>query len=228
MSLYLRKLYNYHVRLNNKGGTLFVRLIFICTVLAMGQQRISYLLQSEERSIRHHWDMGSNEIAMTRGKEYQHIAYSSDGNTKRFTYCDTLENIYYVAERNGATITIIGSDDGKPVSKEFKIDSDPWYQSAHDFSDFAMNKQREELYYWVLRPSDMRIVKMRARKGESDNPLTHSTIVAAPVGVYAKFWRAHYSYRNSDGLFVKFRAKQRIPGGTTTVISLLNDQYVSK
>lgn len=195
--------------------------------MALGQQRISYLFETENQSIRHHWDMSANEIAMTRGKEFQHIVYSSERDTKRFTYSDTLENIFYVAERNGSTITVSGTENGKPVSKEFNIDSDPWYQSAHDFSEFALNKDREELSYWVLRPSDMRIVKMRAQKVESDNPLTHSTIVATPVGVYAKFWKAHYSYRNSDGLFVKFRAKQRIPGGTTTVISLLSDQYVS-
>lgn len=170
--------------------------------------------------------MKSNTRKMVRGSETQIIGYNSDEICSFYRKDSGTE---YRVVRKENVLTISGIINGKKIEKSVEIDSSPWYQTVHDFSTFALTvEEGKSMKYWVVRPADAKVVKMKAENIAAADRINCKRVKVNPSGIYASFWKAHYTYRESDGLFIEYRAPQGGPGSEETVISLMKEQYSFK
>jgi hypothetical protein len=75
--------------------------------------------------------------------------------------------------------------------------------------------------FWLVRPVDLKVVKMKASFSKKRSDAKTITLKIAPVGMLSILWKAYYSYRESDGTFVQYRSIHGPPGTPETVVNLI-------
>lgn len=121
--------------------------------------------------------------------------------------------------RDGASLRLTGSLDGKAMDKSFEADG-MWYGSVLLLRDVVLSGQEKSEFY-VTKPEDERVVKLVAIRQETE------TVMAAGIpceavkfkytvpGIQGMFWKSYYWYRTSDGLLVKTEETRGMPGTPT-------------
>lgn len=189
----------------------------LCFLYAEEQHQ--YSLVCGDSAILCDWLITTQCAQFKRGEERQKLEYDAAGRVVHFSYSNKRLNSIYRMQREGNTIVISGTVKGKNIQKSVSISSLPWYQSMHDFSLFACDNSQDELYYWVVRPTDLKIVKMKAVKESKGSTEQVQVIKVFPHGLGALFWQAHYTYRKKDGVFLQYRSVNGGPGTPETVIT---------
>ena len=118
---------------------------------------------------------------------------------------------------------------GKEITKELKIDNRPWYQAWNlSFSRFVLSgRGRQE--FWTLRDSDLKeFVMVVIRENEEVIELNGQAVEAVKVKVtlnnwMSKFWKVHYWFRKSDGVFLRYEGANGPPGTPLTVTELKSE-----
>lgn len=149
--------------------------------------------------------------------------------TKEWKLHNKGEDTDLIAERSDNSIVIKGDFKGKEITKELKIDNRPWYQAWNlSFGRFVLsNRDRQE--FWTLRDSDLKeFVMVVLREKEEIIELNGEAIETVKVKVtlnnwMSKFWKVHYWFRKSDGVFLRYEGVNGPPGTPLTVTELKSE-----
>ncbi len=126
----------------------------------------------------------------------------------------------FLAERTGNVIRVSGTQKGKAVSRQVKVDGAPWYQVFGPLMKELLPAGSAQREFWVVDPSDFAPHKMQVRRAGTERLTIRGTAVDtakihfSPAGALSAFWGADFWYRQSDGLWVTSRLPE---GGAVTV-----------
>lgn len=150
--------------------------------------------------------------------------------TKGWKLHNKGEDTDLTAQRSDNSIVIKGDFKGKEITKELKIDNRPWYQAWNlSFSRFVLSG-RDQQEFWTLRDSDLKeFVMVVIRENEEVIELNGHTEEAVRVKVtlnnwMSKFWKVHYWFRKSDGIFLRYEGANGPPGTPVTVTELVSER----
>jgi hypothetical protein len=127
------------------------------------------------------------------------------------------------AERTGDAIRFSGMAKGKKVSREVKIDGEPWYQIFGPIIGELLPPDRQQRDFWVMNPDDLAPHKMMVRRAGMDRitlagvPTPALKIHFSPAGALAPFWGADFWYRPGDSTWLYSRLPE---GGGLTVTTI--------
>lgn len=199
-----------------------IRLVLLLLIVVItgvcAEKKVQYSLVCGDSSIICNWTIAPGFSYFQRGEEKQTIVYNTDSSVSSFTYIDTLLDTDYTMKREGNSIKVSGKIEGKAINKVLSINRLPWYQSMHDFSRFACDESQKSLHCWAVRPTDVKMAKMKAVKVKKGSDEQVQVIKVFPQGLGALFWQAHYTYRKKDCQFLQYRSVNGGPGTPETVI----------
>jgi hypothetical protein len=141
-------------------------------------------------------------------------------------FLSSERSISYQARREGDQIVVEGELDGETVQAEFPIPDAPWYQSVEKSLEPFVLSGRERIRFMVIQPYDVEpfVMVARARETETveagDETYEAVHVVVSPEGFASLFYRVHYWFRASDGLFVRYEGTRGPPGTPKTVVEL--------
>lgn len=198
-----------------------IKLILILCITVWAQQKHHYIYATGDTILPTTWIKTPRKLKETRGYESRYFYYSN----KKLDSCRTInpnKKTNYVIYRHNSRLHFQGTFMGKKISFTKKIDSAPWYQTSHDLSHFAQSQSNAMVDYWVVRPSDNKVFKMRATKEEKKESPELQYIRISPVGAFYALWKAHLSFQKEDGLFYQYRAVHGKWTNPETVVTLVN------
>lgn len=150
-----------------------------------------------------------------------------ENNTKR-------QDTKLAAHRSGNTIKIQGTFKGKEIAKEFKIDNRPWFQAWNlSLGPFALSG-KNRLEFWTVRNNDLKECTMVVLREKEETIKINSQAVETVkvkvtlTGWTSVFWSAHYWFRKSDGLYLRYEGANGPPGTPVTVVELVSEAEVSR
>ncbi len=133
------------------------------------------------------------------------------------------------AERTGDSIRFSGTVKGKSVSREVKVDREPWYQIFGPIITELLPQDRERRDFWVVNPDDLAPHKMMVRRAGTEQITLAGVATAAlkihfsPAGGLAPFWGADFWYRPQDFTWLYSRLPEN-GGLTVTTIQAAGTQ----
>jgi hypothetical protein len=135
----------------------------------------------------------------------------------------TAEGTSVKAQRVGNTIQLRGIFRHQPVSKEYTIDSRPWYQYPEiSLLDFALSAQ-QRMEFWIISPDDLNIFEFEAVKMGmetieiSGRSVKTIRIRIKALGFAGNFWHADYWFAIVDGSYLRYQAVHGGPGTPPTI-----------
>ncbi len=131
------------------------------------------------------------------------------------------------AVRRGNAIHLVGTVNGRPVDKLFKIDSAPWFQAMSVCLRAMVFSNASKMEFWILRPDTLKPHKLIAEKQGVDTmpvlgkPAEVQQITIGLPGMLAPFWSATYWFKKEDGVFVKYEGPHGPPGSPMVMVNLV-------
>jgi hypothetical protein len=122
-------------------------------------------------------------------------------------------------ERTGDLIRFSGTVKGKRVSREVKVDAEPWYQIFGPIITELLPEEKQQRDFWVVNPDDLAPHKMTARRAGAERITLAGVLTPAvkihfsPAGALAPFWGADFWYRPQDSTWLYSRLPEN--GGLT-------------
>lgn len=196
-------------------------LFLFLSAFADEMETLNYSVRNGDTEVRSRWFIRKGMAELFRETEKQTYTFNLRDETTSFSLADSATNTDYTVERDGNKLIMKGKIEGAAIDQMVEIDDSPWQQSVHDLSGFALNNREESHTFWLVRPVDLKVVKMKADFSRRRSSAEVITLRVAPVGVLSILWKAYYSYRISDGVFVEYRSIHGPPGTPETVVSLL-------
>lgn len=130
------------------------------------------------------------------------------------------------ARREGNVLVLTGYRQGEKVHERLTIDDAPWYQAQSLSLRAFLAAPATSLEFWTLRPDKLTALKLRAVKKEreridlGDRQVLAQRLEIRLTGLGALLGRSSYWLRPEDGLFLKYRGPEGMPGLETTTITL--------
>lgn len=166
------------------------------------------------------------------GTVRQAFRVAADLGTREWRFSDPGREMDLAASIRGERIVLSGSFRGKKVDKRFAAGGAPWNQLFQmGLAPFVLTGGRETAFRSIgtQGPGELKIGRMSVtRKGEETIEIAGRPIAAVRVrialsGLLAVFWHGDYWYRKSDGLFLRYRGKNR-KGGPIAVSELIAEE----
>jgi len=149
-----------------------------------------------------------------------------DYSTRRWELSDPDARTAVQVERTGNRLCAAGRLDGESIHLCRSIDAAPWYQTLSLSLRPFLDSSQTALEFWSLRPKTLKPYKLRAVKQQDEEiEVLGKKILAQRVeirlaGLGGLFWKAHYWFRDSDALFVRYCGPTGLPGASKTIVTL--------
>jgi len=150
--------------------------------------------------------------------------------TLRYAFASPARRTAYTATREGNQISLQGTLNDQPLSRRFRIDSHPWFQSMEwSLQPLILSGSSQPLVFWVLQPFEGRVYLMQAHEERTEEIDVDSRTVEAmrvrvsPWGILSAVWSSLYWFRPSDGEFLRYEAVRGLPGTPKTVVELVQE-----
>ncbi len=174
------------------------------------------------------------ELATTRpnGSVRQTFRTAVDLTTLEWTFSDPARRMELAAAVQGEAIVLTGSFQGKKVARKFAAAGAPWnqlFQVGLGFFALSSRKSFQFRSIGTQGPGELKIGKFSVtRKAAESIDLAGMKIAAVHLrvslsGLLSIFWHGDYWYRQSDGIFLRYRGKNR-PGGPIAVSELVMEK----
>jgi len=147
------------------------------------------------------------------------VRWSPSAGAVAWHWKDTVKKTELDGERVGNVIRLSGTIEGKPVTRDVKIDGAPWYQIFGPVLGDLLPGIQGQREFWVVNPDDGSAHKMQVRRAGAERLTLNGTPVDAvkvhfsPAGALAPFWGADYWLRAADSVYVYSRLPEN--GGLT-------------
>lgn len=148
------------------------------------------------------------------------IRWTPGSGTTDWRLSDSKSGDELRAKRSGDVIHVTGTLKNRPVDRQVRVDSAPWYQVFGPLMEELLPAGISQREFWVLDPADLAPHKMQVRRAGTERVAVRGTTVDAarihfsPAGALAAFWGADFWYRQGDGLWVTSRLPEH---GSVTV-----------
>jgi hypothetical protein len=126
--------------------------------------------------------------------------------------------------RRPHAIIIEGRWKGHKITRELPVDEAPWYQATSwSLRSFVLSSQKE-IRFWTVRADTLSAYKIKAvKKRRMTLNLNGTEEEAVEVelrleGLMALFWKSSYWFRQSDGVFLRFKGPSGPPGAPEMVV----------
>lgn len=170
-------------------------------------------------------------VFATSGETYRIESDQSGGvTTCRFEF--PPERTSWTARREGTSLRLEGTVQGRSISRTFTIDGHPWYESAErSLQRYAVSGSREPVKFWMVEPYGGIAYLMTGRAERRERVEVNGKLVEAvrvivrPAGIMSFIWSSTYWYSPVDGTFLKSQSVRGILSlAPPTVIELLEDR----
>lgn len=141
----------------------------------------------------------------------EQIKWTPGAGTTQWKVTEAASGNDFFAERTGNIIRVSGTQKGKTVDRQVKVDGAPWYQIFGPLMEELLPAGSAQREFWVVDPSDFAPHKMQVKRAGSERLTIRGTAVDtakihfSPAGALAAFWGADFWYRKTDGLWVTSR-----------------------
>ena len=148
--------------------------------------------------------------------------------TISWSFEDAKENTRITARREDNRIYLQGTARGKAIKKKFKINDLAWNQSFNLGLEKFAQEGSKKIKFWAIGtsgPGYMKITKFSVkRKKVKEITIMGQQTAAHHIqislsGLLSMFWTGNYWYRQSDGLFLRYKGKNK-PGAPITTMEL--------
>jgi hypothetical protein len=188
------------------------------------QKTVSYGLESTDDLV---------QIEADFEDELQKVITDTDLHTKRLEIFFP-ENSTVVSIRREDDRLVIDGEKTRSIEVEPEI---PWYQVLLSLKGFVMSGERKTLFYTLSANFDERLSRGRGiqllqlvarRNGEEVLEINGKKIKTVRVvvtfnDIRSLFWKAHYWYRESDGMLVRYTEVRGAPGTPETLGVLVEE-----
>lgn len=166
------------------------------------------------------------------GDVFQTLRVDADLATLAWTFSDPGRRMDLAARVQGQDIVLTGSLAGKRVDRRFSAKGPPWNQLFQvGLGPFALSGEKSMAFRSIgtQGPGELKIGKMSVtRKGEETIEIAGKPVAAIQLrislsGLLSVFWHGDYWYRRSDGLFLRYRGRNR-KGGPIAVSELIEEK----
>ena len=201
-------------------------------ILATNCWTLEYLRTTGDDVTTEYYNTSMQEDYLVRtyqNSNEKNVNFINDLETLRLQVLDSENEskieIYVSDER---FIIAIAEDDSVSY-KEMSKKPIPWYQSiSYSVGQHFLNSL-EDIKFYIFSSQKLNFYTMKAKfLGKEVINLNNNQINAIKVkvsasGLKAKFWHSFYWFRESDGLFLKYKGRNGPPGTPITTIELKED-----
>ncbi len=170
-------------------------------------------------------------VSATSGETYR-IESDDRGDVTACQFEFPADRTSWVARREGTSLRLDGTVQGRPVSRRFAIDGRPWYESVErSLQRYAISGSAEAELFWMIEPYGGNAYLMAGRIEGREQVQVNGTLVDAvrvvvrPAGILSFIWSSTYWYSPADGTFLKSQSvRALLPLVPPTVIELVEDR----
>lgn len=191
----------------------------------------AYLEKTGDKKVKFTWTVrreGNNDVMVSQKAGYTDTyVLNADGGTITWKRSNPEKKTDFIARRNGNTIYLTGTREGREINSSILTDGGIWYQHiAYCLSRFAVSSGRQ-VSFFVLRPDNFKLLGMNAVKDgihdvTLDGIVTRVRKVKVTLrGMLSRFWSGMYWYDGADGFFLRYEGVNGPPGTPGTVIRKL-------
>jgi hypothetical protein len=137
----------------------------------------------------------------------------------------------FAASREGDSIRLRGTLNGKPVDRTLDIDASPWFAMIElSLPGWVIGGGAKRISFWVLDSSQGEAHRLAAEKmGRETISVAGADVEAIRVrltapGVPAFLWSSPWWFRASDGAFLRYEIARGMPGTPKTVLELIAEE----
>lgn len=214
---------------------LIIMSLFVLPLLANDMTRV-YEEKTEEQFTGHYFTIEKSgagysiKLNSETGENSIIQSFEVDNNlaTLSWMFENPKENTKITASRDGNKIFLKGRSKGKPIDKTFKINDFPWNQTFNiGLERFALSPGKTMIFWGIgtRGPGNMKITKFKAKKKRietitiKDNEVKAVYVTISLTGLLSLFWTGKYWYRESDGVFLRYKGKNG-PGTDISIMEL--------
>lgn len=174
------------------------------------------------------------ELSTRRGSAIVRQTFSVDASltTRAWTFSDPERGMELASSVQGDRIVLSGSFKGKQVDKRFDVKGAPWNQLFQmGLGPYVLSGKRSTAFRSIgtQGPGELKIGKMTVTRREEETieiagkPEAAVHVRISLSGLLSIFWHGDYWFRKSDGLFLRYRGKNR-KGGPVAVSELIAER----
>lgn len=201
--------------------------VFNTKLYAVETRAYKYLTTVGEKSEVVHWCIQkSNTVQMLYSTQDEISITETDQklSTLQWTKKNERQKTEITVLRQDKEIVIQGIFNGSPIDRKVEIDDIPWYQATTwSLRNFVLSKEASKVF-WTIRASSLKPYKVVATK-IGEEPLEGLTGMNQTIkvelriqGFLSHFWKSHYWFRKSDGVFLRFEGTKGLPGSPLAVV----------
>lgn len=205
----------------------------LCSLPVGAQEKYIYRERTRDQEIRTTiWETklpGGSIVnsAMSDGDAHR-VQVDESFATQRYTFESPKRNTAYVVVRQGNTLRLEGTLNGRPLLRTVQIDSRPWYESLEWTLQGYVAASFNSVVFWIVHPFEAKVYLMRAHAEAHESiPVNDRSTDAVRVrvglaGIGSILWSSLYWFRPMDGEFLKSEAVRGFPGTPLTVVELVS------
>jgi hypothetical protein len=131
------------------------------------------------------------------------------------------------AWREGNTLFVGGTLNGRSMQRQYRLDDAPWFQvMSYSLQGFVLSNRRETefrmlhpetfvAYKMTAVKEGLETISVRGRKFETQK------IRLRIKGALSVFWHGDFWFRSGDGLLVFYRSLNGLPGSSETLVEYI-------
>jgi len=147
--------------------------------------------------------------------------------TQRYSFESPKRKTAYVVVREGNTLRLEGTLNGRQLLRTVPIDARPWYESLEWTLRGFVASSFDSVVFWIVYPFEAKVYLMRAHSEAresvqvNDQSMDAVRVRVGLSGIGSILWNSVYWFRPTDGEFLRSEAVRGFPGTPMTVVELV-------
>lgn len=169
-------------------------------------------------------------VGISSGETYR-IETDASGGVIACSFDFPPEGTSWNALREGSTLRLNGTVQHRQVSRMFRIDDHPWYESAErSLQSYAISAPLQPVQFWMIEPYGGSAFLMAGRIERHEQVVVNGRSVEAirvvirPDGILAFLWKSTYWFDPVDGTFLRSQSVRGFLTLASTILELVEDR----
>ena len=227
-------------------STVVLALIYLVLVPLLAQKRVmTYQEKTGGQLTTHQFEIqriaDGFQIRLTSRENnstiLQTFTLNSDLETLAWTFQEAEKQTTVTARREGKFIQLSGTHKGKAVKKKYKTKKLPWNQLFNKGLEPFVRSNGKKTRFRAIGtrgPGDMKITSFTVKRIKNMEVIKINGQDVATIhikislsGLLSIFWTGHYWFRQSDGIFLRYKGKNG-PGKPLSIMELTEERSGSE